>query len=91
VLAREHDAVHVRLIGDRDFRIAVAMRTFGLTREEAARRLDETDRNRARYHREYYQRDWRDPLNYHLVLNTGLLGFDDAAQLVIAYARRRGW
>ncbi len=91
VLAHEHDALHVRVIGDREFRIRVAMSTFGFTQEQAARTLDETDRNRARYHREYYQRDWRDPLSYHMTLNTGLLGFEGSAQLVIAEARRRGW
>ena len=29
---------------------------------------------RARYTRQYYQRDWYDPVNYHMVLNTEALG-----------------
>jgi cytidylate kinase len=91
VLAREHDALHVSLVAPREFRIRTAMQTFGFTREEATRTLDETDRNRARYHREYYQRDWRSPLNYHMVLNTGALGFEGAAAVVVAHCRRLGW
>jgi cytidylate kinase len=91
VLAREHDVLHVRVVAEREFRIGVAMNAFGFSREQAVRTLDETDRNRARYHREYYQRDWADPLNYHMVLNTGILGFEGTAELVIARARRLGW
>jgi cytidylate kinase len=83
VLAREGAALHVRLVAPRDYRIDVAARRLGLPSEEAARLLDETDRMRARYHREYYGRDWTDPVNYHMVLNTGALGLEGAAAVIV--------
>ena len=46
---------------------------------------------RAQYHKQYYQRDWEDPRHYHMVLNTGVLGFGGAAELVVARARALGW
>jgi cytidylate kinase len=46
---------------------------------------------RARYHRQYYKRDWHDPVNYHMVLNTGVLGLDGAAAVIADEGRRRGW
>jgi cytidylate kinase len=73
----------VRLVAPRDYRIDVAARRLGLPSEEAARLLDETDRMRARYHREYYGRDWTDPVNYHMVLNTGALGLEGAAAVIV--------
>ena len=59
--------------------------------EEAAPVTDETDKNRARYHRQHYQRDWSDPTHYHMVLNTAALGLDGAAEVIVARARAMGW
>jgi cytidylate kinase len=91
VLARERDALHVRLVAPRDHRILVAAERLGMSAEDAARVVDETDRMRARYHREYYQRDWGDPANYHMTLNTMALGIDGAAEVIVREAQRRGW
>ncbi|HKT60600.1 MAG TPA: cytidylate kinase-like family protein, partial [Gemmatimonadales bacterium] len=76
VLSREADALHVKLVAPRAFRIQVAADRLGCAGDKAAAVLDRTDRMRERYLREYYRRDWNDPVNYHLVLNTGVLGFD---------------
>ena len=91
VLSREADALHVRLMAPRPFRIQVAAARLGCSAEKAAAVLDETDKMRARYNREYYHRDWNDPLNYHLVINTGVLGFEAAAEVVVGRARTMGW
>jgi len=91
VLARERDALHVKLVAPRDHRIAVAAERLGMAPPDAARILDDTDTMRARYHHQYYRRDWADPVNYHLVLNTGALGLDGAAEVVVGRAERLGW
>jgi cytidylate kinase len=91
VLSREADALHVKLVAPRAFRIHVATTRLGCTPEKAAAVLDETDKMRARYNREYYRRDWNDPLNYHLTINTGVLGFDGATEVVVGRARAMGW
>ncbi len=91
VLARESGAIHVRVVASRDHRIRTAMEALSVDSAEAAAILDDADRNRDRYHREFYDRDWADPTNYHMVLNTELLGTDRAAGLVVAHARALGW
>jgi len=91
VLARQTDALHVRVVAPRVHRIQVAAERLATSREEAARVLDTTDKMRARYHREYYDRDWSDPVNYHMVLNTGTLGVDGAAGVIVGRARGLGW
>jgi cytidylate kinase len=88
VLARTRDALHVRLVAPRGHRIRVAAERLGASAEDAARVLDETDRNRARYHREYYQRDWADPANYHMTLNSAALGIEGVVEIVVGLARR---
>ena len=91
VLARQTEALHVKLIAPRPFRIQVAAARLGCTPAEAAAMVDDTDKMRARYSREYYRRDWNDPINFHMVLNTGVLGFDGAAEVVVGRAGGMGW
>lgn len=91
VLARKEDALHVRVVAPRPDRIRAVMARHGLDPAAAQRLMDETDRNRERYHREYYDRDWADPTHYHLVLNTGLLGYDGAGTVIANRARSLGW
>ena len=91
VLAREEHALHVRLVAPEAARLHSAVERLQIPTEEAAGLLAETDRNRERYHREYYGRDWNDPANYHMVLNTGLLGYRGSADLILAQARALGW
>lgn len=88
VLGSEREALHVRVVAPRDWRIRVAAERLGVSLEEAARVTDDTDSSRARYHQEYYHRDWADPAGYHLTLNTALLGVEESARLVIEGARR---
>lgn len=91
VLARVRDVLHVRLVASEAYRIRNAIEHLGVAEADAQKVLDTTDRNRERYHRELYARDWNDPVLYHMVLNTELLGADGAAKLIVARARELGW
>ena len=91
VLARESGALHVKLVAPRAFRIGVVMERNGTDAKTAERTMDDTDAQRTRYNKEYYHRDWNDPVHYHMVLNTGLLGFEGAAELIVGQARAMGW
>ena len=59
--------------------------------QEALGVLEDRDRNRDEYHRVYYERVWSDPTNYHMVLNTELLGVEGSADVIVAQARKLGW
>ncbi len=91
VLARDLGALHVQLVAPVAFRVRVVEERSGLDARAAAKQISETDAQRARYHKEYYGRDWADPASYHMVLNTGALGFEGAAGVIVARARARGW
>ncbi len=91
VLASERDAIHVRLVASHAHRVGIAMNELGLPENEARATVDEHDSNRERYHKEMFGRDWSDAENYHMVLNTELLGTDGAADLVVARAKTLGW
>jgi cytidylate kinase len=91
VIGRRDHAIHVRLVAPRTMRIHAAVERLGIDPAEAARILDETDAMRARYHLEYYERDWTDPLHYDMTLNTGLLGMQGATDVIVGRARGMGW
>jgi cytidylate kinase len=91
VLGQSFPAIHVKLVADKAFRAALAMREEHLDEKAALRRLAEIDGQRRRYHREHYGRDWDDPVHFHLTLNTGMLGLDGAANVIVARARAMGW
>ena len=91
VLAEAEDTLHVLLVAPRAHRIQVASETWSLSAEEAEQLLDDKDQNRERYYREYYDREWQDATNYDLTLNTARLGYEGAADLIVARARSLGW
>ena len=53
--------------------------------------IDETDQQRDQYVKTHYGRDRQDLTQYDVVLNAERLGFDGAADLIVAEIRRRGW
>ena len=87
VLSNSRDALHVKIVAPIPFRIARICAADRVDEREAERRLKESDANRSRYHRHHYGRDWGDPTNYHLVLNSEMLGLDGAVDLIVMRAR----
>jgi hypothetical protein len=58
-----------------------------ISAEEAARRVDETNKRREQYVRRYWHRSWHAPENYHLCVNTEWLGIDGSTDLIVKVAR----
>jgi cytidylate kinase len=88
LLGRRDDALHVRLVAPPDFRAEVVAAREEISVADAHKRLRVVDANRLRYHRQWYDRAWDDDHNYHVTLNTGWLGLEGAAQVVIEAAHR---
>jgi cytidylate kinase len=91
VLAQRDDALHVFVVGSRPWRMRQAIERLHVDPARADKIVDETDVARDHYVKTYYGRARTDPANYDLVLNAETLGFDGAAQLIVAEARRRRW
>jgi len=85
------DALHAWVVAPRTDRIRVTMERLGLDAKAAETEMDATDADRDRYVHRWYGRQRQDPSNYHVVLNTAFLGYDGAADLIVAAARARGW
>lgn len=88
-LAQRRDALHVLCCAPRAALIARVAEREGIDAEEAARRVDETNKRREQYVSRYWQRAWLAPEHYHLCVNTDWLGIDGAADLIVRVAQER--
>jgi cytidylate kinase len=83
VLTAKLDYVfHVRLVGSLERRVQHIQELEHLSREAALALVRREDRGRERYLRKYFKTDLNDPLLYHLVLNTDLVSYDQAARII---------
>ena len=88
VILHEHPgALHVRLDGRREARIAAAMRIEGIDRETAQRRAADNDAARAGYVRSFYGVDPADPKLYDLVIDSTRLPEPVIVGLIVEAAR----
>jgi cytidylate kinase len=91
VLTQQGDAMHVKLVAPKPYRIQAAAARLGVDLQKAGAVVEDSDSTRARYHRQYYHRDWNDPVHYHMVLNTESLGLDGATEVIVERAKALGW
>ena len=89
VLRDDERALHVRLDGPVDRRIAQAMVLEDIEMTEAERRLKQNDNAREGYVRHYYNVDARDPRLYHVVIDSTVIPFDACVELIVGAARAR--
>ena len=68
-----------------EFRVARVMSIYHAgSEDEAARLVERSDRERIRYIRTFTGRDWFDARNYNLAIDTGVIDFATAEQLIAA-------
>ena len=77
---------HVRLVSPLEQRIEHVHKFYNLSLPEAREFVAREDRGRERYFKKYFAADVDDPLHYHLVINTSLVSFDKAADLILSAA-----
>lgn len=82
IFAHQPDALHVRIMGSMEERTKRMMDANKLPGEDARRIIEMTDRKRKRYLTTLFNRDWSDPLLYHMTLNTDYLTINEAVSLI---------
>jgi Cytidylate kinase len=89
MLAERSDALHVFCYAPRKALIARSVERDGVSAEEAAHLVDETNKQREQWVKMHWDREWRAPENYDLGVNTERFGIEGAAELIVSAARRR--
>jgi len=89
VIAERHDALHVFCYASMQNLVKYAIAHRGLNPATAAQEVEKMNRRREQYVKRNWGRDWRSFDNYHLCVDTGRLGIETAADIVVAAARER--
>lgn len=87
ILRGRPGALHVRLDGPQERRVAQAMELESLGKSDAERLRRDGDRAREAYVRHFYGCDARDPALYHLVIDSTTLASDAVVDVIAAAAR----
>jgi cytidylate kinase len=80
--------LRVRLFAPLAHRVAAARQRLGLSRADATRWVEKTDRERDGFVRDHFHKDAADPCHYDLLLNTARLCAEESAELIIAALRQ---
>jgi cytidylate kinase len=89
MLADRPDALHVFCYAPKAFLVKYAIAHRGVSPANAEHEVEKMNRQREQYVKRHWGRDWRAFENYHLCVDTGRLGIEVAADLVVAAARER--
>lgn len=89
MLAARSDALHVFCHASRSALIKRSMTRDRLAEQEAADLVDDTNNHREQWVKRHWNRDWREPSNYDLSVNTESLGIASASDIVVLTARMR--
>lgn len=89
MLADRPDALHVFCYAPKVFLVRYAIAHRGVNPVTAAQEVEKMNRQREQYVKRHWGRDWRSFDNYHLCVDTGRLGIELAAELVVQAARAR--
>ncbi len=76
--------------GPEKYRIERIMKAEGLTESEAEKLMRRKDRTRETYYNYYTFGQWGHASNYHLCVDSSILGIDGTADYIIDFGRRAG-
>lgn len=82
ILKDREDALHVYVSADTQFRADRIVRLYGESEKKPEARLAEKDKRRRVNYQHYTGREWGKAQNYHLCLNTGVLGVEQCAEII---------
>ena len=82
ILKDKADCLAVFIHADMAFRANRIVSVYGQREESPEERLKDKDKRRAAYHRFYTNMKWGQAKNYHLCLDSGVLGIDKCVETI---------
>ncbi len=89
ILEERSDTLRTFIYADNEFRAKRIIETYGDNGQKIEKRIKDKDNSRSAYYRHYTNREWGDSANYHLCLNSGFLGIDECADLIVDVVRKK--
>lgn len=83
ILKDRKDVLHTYIHADMDYRADRIVRLYGESEKSPLSRLQEKDKRRSLNYQHYTGRTWGDADNYDISLNTGVVGIERAARIIL--------
>ncbi len=87
VLREREDCLNVFIRADVDFRAKRVLEVYGETKQKIEDRLQDKDTKRRVFYRSFTMRDWGAIENYHLMLDSGVIGLEKCADIICQIAK----
>lgn len=87
ILRDQPDALHVFIFADTAFKADRIVRLYGERDDAPVKRLEEKDKRRKVFYKNYTGRSWGRSQNYDLCLNSGKLGVESCADVIVRLAQ----
>ncbi len=87
VLEDREDCLHVFVHAPLEFKKERIIRLYGEREEKPEKRLEEKDKKRKLYYQHYTGRTWGMAQNYHLCLDSSLIGIDNCVDIIEKLAK----
>lgn len=92
VLRKHENVISVYIEAPRKDCLESIMEKMGVTAEEASGLIEKTDRFRADYYKYYTNgRDWTNPINYDMTLNSARISREKCVELLESYVKIKGF
>ena len=69
-------------------KIKRATEFYGMNKEKAEKEINRINKLRANHYKYYTEKDWRDPSNYDICINSDAIGIDNAVNLICEMASK---
>ena len=82
ILNDRDDCLNAFIYADEDYRLQRAMSVEGIDSQKAAASLKKNDRRRANFYTAHTRKIWDDKKNYHIMINSGILGTVESVRIL---------
>jgi cytidylate kinase len=89
VLKDMENTIKVFVYSDMENKIKRATEFYGLSKEKAKKEIKRIDKLRAIHYKYYTEKEWNNPSNYDICLNSDMLGVEKSAELICKLAEQK--
>ncbi len=86
ILKDRDDLLSVFIYADKKSRANHAINDYGMERDKIEKELKKSDHDRSQHYNNFTEKEWGERHNYDLLLNSGALGYERCADIIISAA-----
>ena len=82
ILSGRENVINVFVYSDMEDKINRATTYYGMDKSKAEKEIKRIDKLRANHYKYYTEKDWKEPSNYDICINSDAIGIDNAVNLI---------